>query len=386
MKYVTSYFRHGFSLFTPVDLATLELRLRRDDGAIVYINGVEVARSNMPAGAVTYTTLASQPVEDNDLLLFSVPPQILLPGTNVIAAEVHQNARNSSDLSFDLALMRGELLPAGGGVPLLAAGDIGDCNTTNDTATGLLLDAQPGRILTLGDAAYPSGSATDFANCFDPVWGRHKSRISPAPGNHEYMTPGASGYFDYFGAAAGDPAKGYYSFDIDVDDDPVTTADRWHIVALNTNCGIVSCAAGSEQEQWLRNDLRDNPHACTLAFSHHPRFSTGEHGNTADVAPLWNALLEAGAEILLSGHDHDYERWTAVDAAGASSPSGVVQFVVGTGGTSLRDFPAAAPLESRARGRTAGVLRLMLRPTDYDWEFLPIAGATFVDRGRGVCH
>jgi hypothetical protein len=258
-----------------------------------------------------------------------------------------------------------------------AAGDIGDCNSSADLETSLLLDATQDPILGIGDLAYPSGTAAAFANCFDPVWGRHRARMRPVPGNHEYAQANATPYYDYFGAAAGQVGKGYYSFDV----------GEWHVVALNSNCSQVSCAAGSEQEAWLRQDLASNSRACTLAFWHHPRFSSGFHGNSSSVGPLWRALEEAGAEIVLSGHDHGYERFVAQSDAGVATPNGMVQFVVGTGGTALRSFTRSQPANSAVRNASAhGVLSLALRPGGFDWQFLAIPGQTFGDQGSGSCR
>ncbi|WP_199729012.1 metallophosphoesterase [Corallococcus sp. CA053C] len=270
--------------------------------------------------------------------------------------------------------------PAGtvGDPVLLAAGDIGNCGTTQDTDTGNLLDALPGTIALLGDLAYTSGTPTEFNTCFDPAWGRHKARMKPTPGNHEYLTSGAAGYYGYFGALAGDPSKGYYSYNL----------GDWHLVALNSNCAAVGgCGAGSAQETWLRQDLAANPRTCTLAYWHHPRFSSGSHGDDTTVQPLWKALDDAGADLILTGHDHDYERWKPQTAAGTATANGIVQFVVGTGGTSLRAFTSAQPANSALRdASTWGVLKLTLHSTSYDWEFVPIAGQTFTDKGTGACH
>ena len=270
--------------------------------------------------------------------------------------------------------------PAGtvGDPVLLAAGDIGNCGTTQDTDTGNLLDGLPGTLALLGDLAYTSGTPTEFTTCFDPVWGRHKARMKPTPGNHEYLTSGAAGYYGYFGALAGDPTQGYYSYDL----------GDWHIVALNSNCAAVGgCGAGSAQETWLRQDLAAHPRTCTLAYWHHPRFSSGSHGDDTTVQPLWKALDDAGADLILTGHDHDYERWKPQDAAGTATANGIVQFVVGTGGTSLRAFTSTQPANSALRdASTWGVLKLTLHPSSYDWEFVPIAGQTFTDKGTGACH
>ncbi len=289
------------------------------------------------------------------------------------------------DFTYDETVLRGPStltpLPVasdGGDPVLLAAGDVGNCGTSEDTETGLLLDRLPGTIAVLGDIAYGRGTPREFANCFHPVWGRHRARMRPTPGNHDYRTSKASAYYAYFGAAAGEPDKGYYSYDL----------GSWHIVVLNSNCHEVGgCDAGSPQERWLRQDLAANPRTCTLAYWHHPRFSSGEHGDDTRVAPLWRALEEHGAEVVLSGHDHDYERWVPQDASGNAKADGIVQFVVGTGGTSLRSFPSERPAHSAVRDiDTWGVLKLTLRASSYEWEFVPIAGQTFTDRGSARCH
>ncbi|MCH7718695.1 MAG: metallophosphoesterase, partial [Chloroflexi bacterium] len=152
---------------------------------------------------------------------------------------------------------------------LVGAGDIASCASSGDEATADLLDGIAGTVVTFGDNAYQSGTESEFADCYEPTWGRHKARTRPAPGNHDYITPGASGYFEYFGAAAGDPSKGYYSYDL----------GAWHVIAINSNCSQVGgCDAGSPQEQWLRADLAESPTSCTVAYWHHPRFSSSLHG------------------------------------------------------------------------------------------------------------
>ena len=240
------------------------------------------------------------------------------------------------------------------------------------------MDGLTGPIALLGDIAYPDGSATDFANCFDPPWGRHRSRFRPAPGNHEYQTPGAAGYYAYFGAAAGDPSKGYYSYDV----------GAWHVVALNSNCSDVSCAAGDAQEQWLRQDLAANPRACTLAYWHHPRFSSGHNGNATTMAPIWQALDDFGADLVLAGHDHGYQRLGPMNSSGAMAASGIVELVVGTGGADLNNtFSGTKPANVVVRnGTTLGVVKLTLRDTGFDWQFMPVAGQTFTDVGSASCR
>jgi invasin-like protein/Big-like domain-containing protein/calcineurin-like phosphoesterase family protein len=263
---------------------------------------------------------------------------------------------------------------------LVGAGDIAVCGRTQDEATALLLDGIPGTVFTAGDNVYNDGTAEEYANCYDPNWGRHKARTRPSAGNHDYHTPGAAGYFGYYGAAAGDPATGYYSYDL----------GDWHIVVLNSRGGeseVVS--AGSPQEQWLRADLAASTKTCTLAYWHHPRFSSGaNHGGSVKYRPLWQALYDFGAELVVVGHEHVYERFAPQTPAGAADPTGGIrQFTVGTGGSSLYSFDPTPAANSEARNSTAhGVLKLTLHSTGYEFEFVPIAGQTFTDSGRGSCH
>lgn len=274
---------------------------------------------------------------------------------------------------------RAPLVQAGAGVTILAAGDIASCSSSGDEATANLLDTLAGDILVLGDLAYESGTATEFANCYNPTWGRHKSRTYPAPGNHEYNTLNATGYYGYFGAAAGDPTQGYYSFDL----------GSWHIIALNSNCSAIGgCGAGSPQEVWLRADLAASAAQCTLAFWHHPRFSSGiTHGSNAAMQPFWQALYDYGADVVLVGHVHNYERFDPQTPSGVADPAtGIRQFVVGTGGRSHYGFAAPLP-NSVARDSTSyGVLRMTLDPAGYGWEFLPASGYSYTESGSASCH
>jgi len=267
----------------------------------------------------------------------------------------------------------------GDGVVLVGAGDIASCVSDGDEATASLLDAIGGVVFTLGDHAYEAGTPIEFEACYEESWGRHKARTRPTPGNHDYLTPGASGYFDYFGAAAGERDRGYYSYRL----------GPWHIVVLNSNCPEVGgCDSGSPQAQWLRANLAANPTPCTLAYWHHPRFSSGPHGSDPTVQAFWQALHDYGAEVVLSGHDHTYERFAPQDPQGRLDPvRGVRQFVVGTGGASHHRFagPAAANSEARSDD-TFGVLKLTLYPTGYEWQFIPAAGRTFTDSGAAPCH
>jgi hypothetical protein len=260
---------------------------------------------------------------------------------------------------------------------LVGAGDIASCGLTGDTATAKLVAATAGNVFTAGDNAYENGSATDYANCSDPTWGAFYDRTFPVPGNHDYETSGAAGYFDYFGSRAGPTSGGWYAYD----------AGTWRIYALNSNCAVVGCDAGGAQDQWLRADLAANPRACVLAIWHHPRFSSGFHGNDAEVAPFWNALYDAGAEIVVNGHDHDYERFAPqTPSAVSSAVNGIREFVVGTGGASLRSFGSTKANSQARNSVTLGVLKLTLGDASYSWQFLPISGKTFTDAGTGSCH
>lgn len=240
-------------------------------------------------------------------------------------------------------------------------------------------------ILPLGDAQYECGGLREFERSYALSWGASalKSISRPVPGNHEYLARGgtgcsatADGYYSYFGAAAGRPSGGYYSFDV----------GSWHLIALNSECKVASCGAGSAQERWLRADLAASDAACTLAYWHRPRFSSGRGGGTPEVAPFWRALYEAGAEIVLVAHFHAYEAFAPQTPAQRLDSRGLRQFIVGTGGNGLSPFGTVAP-HSRARNnKTFGVLKLRLHEGSYDWRFVPETGAAFSDAGSGTCH
>ena len=262
-------------------------------------------------------------------------------------------------------------------VVMVGAGDIAHCSTTTDEATAKLLDGISGTVFTLGDNVYNSGTSAEFANCYNPTWGRHKARTKPSVGNHEYLTSGASGYFNYFGAAAGDPKKGYYSYD----------RGDWHVIVLNSNCSQVPCAEPAAQDTWLRADLANHPNKCTLAYFHAPLYSSGQHGNSTSVRPFWEALYKANADVVLSGHDHDYERFAPQNPYGAfDSARGIREFVVGTGGTYLRPFGTIKANSVSRNATTHGVLKLTLNSGGYAWKFVPVAGKTFTDSGTASCH
>jgi Ca2+-binding RTX toxin-like protein len=295
--------------------------------------------------------------------------------------------------------------PARAADPVVAAaGDIA-CDTTSEFWNGglgteghcrqkqtsdLLLAGGLSSVLTLGDTQYHVGALSDFETAFDPSWGRVKSIIRPAVGNHEYGTSNARGYFDYFNGLgrqrgpAGDRDKGYYSFNL----------GSWHLIALNSNCDQLDrgtaadgCAAGSPQESWLRSDLATERKTCTLAYWHNPRFNSGFRGNQLEGQAFWNALYEAGADVVLGGDAHDYERFAPQNPVGVSDPArGIRQFVVGTGGVFFTGWSSAKPNTEVRQNHTFGVLLLTLRPASYEWRFVPEAGGTFTDSGSGVCH
>jgi hypothetical protein len=262
---------------------------------------------------------------------------------------------------------------------VLAAGDIASCASGGDEATANLLDARPNAlIMTLGDNVTDNGTAAEFANCYDPSWGRHKGRTRPALGDREYGVFRAGGYFGAFGSAAGEAPLGWYSYDL----------GTWHIIVMNSNCEVVGCALGGSQETWLRQDMGANPRACTLAVLHHPRWSSGTtHGPTPAVAPLYQALHDAGVDVLLSAHERNYERFPPLDPAGNFDPlRGVRQFVAGTGGRGHQPFGPPQFGSQVRNDNTFGLLVLTLRPTSYDWQFVPEAGKTFTDAGSSPCH
>jgi acid phosphatase type 7 len=263
---------------------------------------------------------------------------------------------------------------------VVAAGDIAACYSKGDEATAELLVDIEGTVLTLGDNVYPDGTAANFEECYEPSWGEFEGRTEPVPGNHEYHTEGAAEYFDYFGEAAGDPGRGYYSYDL----------GSWHLVALNSNCGeIGGCDASSPQVRWLKEDLAANEEeACTLAYFHHPLFASGNYRPGVDeVKPLWDALHAANADVVLNGHDHNYERFAPQDPEGRADPErGIREFVVGTGGDSLYEIESPVKNLEVYNDDAFGVLQLTLRPSKYDWEFVPVAGKSFTDSGSQSCH
>jgi hypothetical protein len=258
---------------------------------------------------------------------------------------------------------------------LVGAGDISSCATSGDSATAKLLLSTPGTVFTTGDNVYDRGTAAQYANCYDPTWGQVKTRTRPTPGNHDYATASAAGYFGYFGRRAGSVGKGYYAYNL----------GTWRIYALNSNCGFVGCGSTSAQARWLKADLAANPRRCVLAYWHHPLFSSGAHGNTAVVKSLWNILYAYHADVVLNGHDHDYERFARQSPNGVRTAKGLREFVVGTGGRSHYAWGSIKRNSLARNNTTYGVLKLTLHPGSYSWRFQPVAGKTWTDSGTTSC-
>lgn len=269
-------------------------------------------------------------------------------------------------------------------VTLVGAGDIAGCgNLAGAEATARLIEKIPGTVFAAGDLAYEKGTYEEFKECYDPTWGKFRSRTRPAPGNHEYRGTSASGYFRYWGTQAGDPGKGYYSFDL----------GAWHIIVLNTNCSVRElggCAEGSLEETWLRQDLAAHANVCTLAYGHHALYSSGlfgRHARHPELEAFWQDLYDARADLVLAGHEHSYERFAPQDPRGhADEQRGIREIVVGTGGRSHTLLGAPQPNSEVRNDNTFGVLKLTLSPGHYTWQFIPEKDKSFTDSGEGSCH
>jgi calcineurin-like phosphoesterase family protein len=286
----------------------------------------------------------------------SQPPQLVITFISDVTSTPTLTPSPTSTLSAGDAIFVG-------------AGDITSCDNNNDELTAQLLDAIPGTVFTLGDNVYDSGTFTQYTNCYDPTWGRHKARTKPIPGNHEYVTSGAAGYFQYF-----NNIPSYYAYNL----------GSWRIYALNSEIDV---SASSPQVAWLQQDLAANPSQCVLAYWHQPRWSSGvTHGSNPAYQTLWQILYEEGAELVLTGHEHNYERFAEMNAAGLVVSEGLREFVVGTGGRSHYSFGTILPASQVHDSATYGVLKLTLHPDSYDWQFIPVAGSTFTDSGSTDCH
>jgi 3',5'-cyclic AMP phosphodiesterase CpdA len=261
----------------------------------------------------------------------------------------------------------------------VGAGDIALCTPPggNQDATARLMDTIGGLVFTLGDNAYPSGSRDNFGNCYDRTWGRFRGRTRPAPGNHDYGTPGAAPYFEYFGESAGTPGLGYYAFN----------HGPWRVISLNSNfTDGVGVSPGSAQYQWLQSELTAGQSRCTLAYWHHPLFSSGRNGEHQPMRPIFNLLYEANADLVLTGHDHLYERFAPQAPDGRNDQArGIRQFVVGTGGVlPFYNFLVARPNSEVRINDTVGVLKLTLLADSYQWDFVTPGGIR--DTGTAACH
>ena len=256
---------------------------------------------------------------------------------------------------------------------LVGAGDIGWCGLPGAEQTAKLLDGISGTVFAAGDNAYMEATAANFRDCYHPTWGRHRSRTRPVPGNHEYQTPGASGYFDYFGASAGPAGLGYYSY----------TLGSWLVLAVNSEVPI---GAGSGQLQWVRDQLAANRSRCAAVYWHRPLFSSGRNGPARDMLDLWRVLYSMDVDIVMNGHDHLYERFAPQTPEGRPDPvKGIRQFTVGTGGAPPYDVVTRAA-NSEVTASVWGVTSFTLREDGYSWAFIPVAGQSFTDSGSGACH
>ncbi|MBC3862680.1 metallophosphoesterase [Undibacterium jejuense] len=265
-----------------------------------------------------------------------------------------------------------------------AAGDIADCKKkpapqsmaarTADIIVNALDADKNAFAITLGDNTYPVGKPEEFSNCYDPTWGRFKERTLPSPGNHDYAMPKALGYYNYFGDIAGPERRGYYAKNL----------GNWHILSLNSN---VNAQEMQKQLAWLQTELSNSKQACTLAFWHHPAYSSGGHGNNENMKAAWKILAQAKADIVLSGHDHDYERFAPMNENGdKDEKNGIRNFVVGTGGAKLTPMFLPKSTTEIRDNSSNGVLKLTLHDKSYEWEFIPVAGESFNDKGQGSCH
>jgi hypothetical protein len=283
--------------------------------------------------------------------------------------------------------------PAPAGPVVAVAGDI-SCGPGNTPSVGtcrqfdtseLIVAMNPSLVIAAGDIQYDDGRYEDYLRHYDVTWGRFKPITRPALGNHEYYAySDARGYFDYFNGVgvadgpAGLRGRGFYSFNL----------GGWHVVVLNSNCERVGgCGVDSTQWRWLRDDLQASTATCTLAVQHYPRFSSGPNGSTASMQPFWQLLVERGVDLVVSGHDHLYERFAPMNASGAAdSARGLRQFVVGTGGYSHYVFRTPLATSEARIQDTFGVLKLTLNTSAYEWEFLPIAYQSGRDAGSQTCH
>jgi acid phosphatase type 7 len=356
---------------------------------------------NASSGATGYTvyrdgtpiaTPATTSYSDTDVL-----PEM----TYRYTVDAFNDAGNSAR-SGEISVTTPSVPTGGGSVVVMAAGDIacdpastsfksgnGTSKQCRQKYTANLLSGAD-RVLALGDTQYDCGGLTAYMASYDKSWGAYKSKTFPAVGDEEYATSGtgcgaagADGYFNYFGTVAQSPG-GYYSYDF----------GGWHFVVLNSECSRVGgCGEGTPQNNWLEADLAANTETCTLAYWHRPAFASKASGSQtySTVRPLWDDLYAAGAEIVLTGHSHWYERFKPQTSAGVSTTNGIVEWVVGTGGKSHNTNALAAPGARHpnsvtANASTFGVLKLTLRANDYDWRYLVEGTSSYSDAGTANCH
>ena len=398
-----------------IDLVTLRLFVVADSDDAISINTVggdwnqaETTGANAPPVGELVTTIPPGAAEgstvDIDLTSFVQGPgrydfYLISPGDDSAEYATIESGTNPPLLIVDYAnpnagapaatpttAVTGAASPvqlSGEPVVMAGAGDISDCGNDGDTITAGLIDGliaeNAGTIVfTAGDNVYSDGTAEEFGSCYEETWGRFKDRTRPSPGNHDYNTTDASGYFGYFGQAAGTQGQGYYAYE----------AGGWQVLALNSNCDeIGGCEEGSPQVQWLQEELASSDAQCTLAYWHHPLFSSGDHGGDTSVQAIFQALYDDGAELVINGHDHNFERFAPQDPEGMHDPvSGIREFVAGTGGTGNRSIDViAANSESRFTD-AFGVLALSLYSDGYEWEFVSEDGSGFNDVGIEACH
>jgi hypothetical protein len=376
-------------LTEPVASATLRLHVASNGGSK---NAGSLQLTSDTTWSETGLTWSNQPAIDGSVIAsigkvtantwveLDVTAAITGNGTYSIAG----TSNNADDAIFDsresanppeLVITTAAPPPPGTDPIFVGAGDIAGSGT-GDSATAALISALPNTatVWAAGDNAYDSGTLTEYNTYYDPTWGQFNARTIPAPGNHEYGTSGASGYFDYFGALAGPNRNGWYSKDV----------GDWHVVSLNSE---VSMAAGSPQETWLRQDLAANTKACTIAMWHSPIFTSGSHAPDSATRPLYQALYDYNADVLIQGHNHNYERFAPMNPSGQlDTVRGIRSFVNGAGGRSHYNFTGVAANSEVRNSDTYGVLKFVLKANSYDWEFIPEAGKTFRDSGSGTCH
>jgi hypothetical protein len=328
--------------------------------AAVHVDGTRVATVDLSATTVRYRRVVWTRAWPD-------------PAERTVKIVVESPASNGVDLD-GLVVVE----PPAPDPVLVGAGDIARCGSTStgDDQTATLLDGFDGTVFTAGDNAYPDGSIRDYEGCYAPSWGRHRERTRPVPGNHEYATPGAAGYKEYFGSAAVRNGATWYAYDL----------GAWRVYALDSECALIGgCGSTSPQGRWLATDLARHPRRCVVAIWHRPRFSSGLERGDVRMAWMWRTLDDAGAEVVVSGHDHDYERFARKHSDGTAAANGVRQFVVGTGGAVLRPFGSVVPNSVVRWNGSFGVLVLRLRPAGYSWRFAPVAGSSFNDSGSSPC-